>query len=171
MSDIRVAVSACLLGEPVRYNGQDKLDAALAYRLGTRFQLIPICPEVELGLGVPRPAMQLEQSERGVRLVVSESGQDLTDTMTTFASARIAELTAAGVHGFVLKRRSPSCGLADAPLYSAARVLLDTTHGLFTAAVLAHDPHWPVAQEGDLDDPLTCERFIACVLAHAAGAT
>src|SRR5213593_4281179 len=113
---IRLGVSACLLGQRVRYDGNHKRNDALLRVLGDDVEWIPVCPEVELGLGVPRPPVVLVGARRAPRLVEPESGRDLTARMRRFARARVRQLTHLGLDGFVLKSRSPSCGLRDVPV-------------------------------------------------------
>jgi uncharacterized protein YbbK (DUF523 family) len=105
---VRVGVSSCLLGEKVRFDGGHKRDRFLTEGLGPFVEWVPVCPEVELGLGTPRPTLRLSDSDDGIRLVTPKTGADHTDTMTAFARRRVRELAGAGLSGYVLKRGSPS---------------------------------------------------------------
>ena len=109
---IRLGVSACLLGQEVRYDGGHKPDRFLIDTLGPFVEWVPVCPEVEveIGLGVPRDTIRLVGDAAAPRLVVEKTGDDLTTRMQRYARARTRELESLDLHGYVLKRRSPSCG-------------------------------------------------------------
>jgi uncharacterized protein YbbK (DUF523 family) len=107
---IRLGVSACLLGQEVRYDGGHKRDRFLIDTLGPFVEWVPVCPEVEIGLGVPRDTIRLVGDAAAPRLVVEKTGDDLTARMQRYARARTRELESLDLHGYVLKRGSPSCG-------------------------------------------------------------
>jgi uncharacterized protein YbbK (DUF523 family)/uncharacterized protein YbgA (DUF1722 family) len=153
----RVAISACLLGRAVRWDGGHKRAPDLLAALGRRVEWVPVCPEVELGLGVPREPIRLVGAVGAPRLVAVESGRDLTVAMRRFADARIAALATQRVAGFVAKSRSPSCGLDDVPVGEA---------GLFTRTLRARMPLLPVADERDLDSAARRADFLRRVLAY-----
>ncbi len=113
----RIDISRCFLGEPTRYDGGHKHDHVIAEELAPHFQWIPVCPEVECGLGIPRETRKLIGSPATPKLVTFESSTDMTDLMSRFADARIRDLLTTNIHGFILKARSPSCGLDDVPVY------------------------------------------------------
>ena len=101
---LRLGISTCLLGERVRFDGGHKLDRFLVNTLGLYVEWVPVCPEVEMGLPIPRESLrQVGQAERP-RLIAPKSGTDHTDAMTTWARTRVEELTTAGLHGFVFKK-------------------------------------------------------------------
>ena len=104
-------MSACLLGAEVRFDGGHKRDRYVTDVLGTHVEWRPVCPELEAGLGLPRPAITLVGGERGDRLIVSRDGSDVTDQMARYAGPRVAELLGEGLDGFVFKKDSPSCGV------------------------------------------------------------
>src|SRR5262249_54074262 len=114
---IRLGVSACLLGESVRYDGGHKRDTFLTDVLDPHVEWVAVCPEVELGLGVPRPTLRLTGSPAAPRLVQDGSGKDLTAHMRQYAAARVRELERHALDGYILKRASPSCGLFRVPVY------------------------------------------------------
>jgi uncharacterized protein YbbK (DUF523 family) len=143
---IRIGLSACLLGEPVRYDGGHKRDATLLDTLGPHVTWVPVCPEVELGLGVPRPPMHLGGEAAAPRLVVTATGEDVTARMEAWAAHRLAELRALDLHGYVFKSCSPSCCLLAGGLFAAA----------FTRAF----PGLPVEEETRLADPRVCTAFL-----------
>lgn len=167
---IKVGVSACLLGQRVRYDGGDKLHRGMVGDLGRHVTWVPVCPEAELGLGVPREPIELvARAAQGggheIRLVATRSGRDLTEPMQRFADGRLDELAAQGIAGFVFKSLSPSCGLArvkvfDRPAHDPARVVSPTGRGVFAAALAARFPDMPVVEEHELDTPEDRARFL-----------
>ncbi|HXH82619.1 MAG TPA: DUF523 domain-containing protein [Candidatus Tectomicrobia bacterium] len=169
---VRLGVSACLLGERVRYDGGHKRDAFLVDVLGPHVEWVPVCPEVELGLGVPRPTLRLEGRPTAPRLVREATGEDLTVAMRRYAAARVRELARLGLDGYVFKRGSPSCGLFDVPVHgtdadSTAPAAPAHGRGLFAAALTAALPLLPVEEEGRLADVRLREQFMERVLAMA----
>lgn len=151
---IPVAVSACLLGEPVRYDGASKPAAHLRALPGIRW--LSVCPEVELGLGVPRPPIHLTAAGR---LVAVDGPADHTDAMRTLAEARVRALLAAGARGAVLKARSPSCGVGDAP-----HGALEQGDGVFAATWRRLAPGRPLCSDEDLRDPADAARFLVALV-------
>ena len=164
---IRVGVSACLLGQEVRYDGGHKRDAFLTEVLGPFVEWVPVCPEVEVGLGVPRPPIRLIGDPNAPRLVVEKTGEDLTSRMRRWASGRIGELEALGLHGYVFKRGSPSCGLVRVPVHGEDGRPGRVGRGLFAAALTDALPLLPVEEEGRLTDAGIRESFIERVFAAA----
>ena len=168
MELIRVGISACLVGQEVRYNGAHKKNDRLIDRLGTRFELVPVCPEVEMGLGTPREPMNLYRGGRDLRMITVNTRVDHTDGMQAFSARRLEELAATGLSGFVLKKDSPSCGVNAAPTYELdGGEMRRDGRGLFAAAVLERFPHMPVDDEVALGEPGALERFIERVLAYS----
>ena len=163
---IRLGVSACLLGQRVRYDGDHKRNDALLRVLGDDVEWIPVCPEVELGLGVPRPPVVLVGAPRAPRLVEPESGRDLTVRMRRFARARVRQLAHLGLDGFILKSRSPSCGLRDVPV-----AMRDGRRrggrGLFAAELAERMRGLAIEEESRLADRRVRGRFVARVRAAA----
>jgi uncharacterized protein YbbK (DUF523 family) len=159
-----VGISACLLGEPVRYDGTDRRREVLARDLAQRVRWIPVCPEVELGLGVPRETIRLEQDGAAVRLRGTSSRADLTQGMATYAKARLEALRALPLCGYVLKARSPSCGLAAEVVGAGGRPVA-VAPGRFAEAIQRAFPGLPVAEDEDLSDPARRESFVQAVLA------
>lgn len=150
----RVGVSACLVGERVRYDGSHKRQPELLERAAGRVEWVPVCPEAELGLGVPRETIDLERTGGELRLVASQSRRDLTAAMDAWSARRLDELD--DLAGFVLKSRSPSCGLGSARV----RGTQETADGRFAAAVRTRFPELPVAEEVELAEPAALERFL-----------
>jgi uncharacterized protein YbbK (DUF523 family) len=162
----RVGVSACLLGERVRYDGGHKLQPSLVEALEDHVEWVPVCPEVEAGFGVPRPPMRLVGSPGAARMVVTATGDDKTAAMDAFCSARLDALAALALHGWVLKARSPSCGLRDVPVFGRGDDAPAAGSGLFARALVLRFPDLPVADEDDLADPAARDRFLARVRAR-----
>src|SRR6186997_2650004 len=110
-SRVRIGISSCLLGEKVRFDGGHKKDEFLTSHFGRYVEWIPVCPEFEIGLGVPRESLRLVADGKHVGLVASRSGLDHTERMNNWTSEQTARLMDQGLCGYVLKRSSPSCGL------------------------------------------------------------
>lgn len=157
---LRLGISSCLLGHPVRYDGQHKLDRFLRDTLGRYVDWVPVCPEVGCGLPVPREAMHLEQGPEGLRLVTNRTRRDVTDLQKAWIARTLPELETRDLHGFVFKSKSPSSGLRDAKRHSAAGMPAGKGPGLFAGAFLQHFPLLPVEDEGRLQDVGLRENFI-----------
>jgi uncharacterized protein YbbK (DUF523 family) len=166
---IRIGISACLLGERVRWNGEHKREPWLVDTVGRFVEWVPVCPAMEIGPGTPRPPVRLERAAAknggGTRLVEIESRRDLTKKMDVFAARRVRELGALDLCGFVLKRDSPSCGLERVKVWSGSRSAR-TGRGRFAEALLAALPDLPVEDEERLRDPVVCENFFERVFAR-----
>jgi uncharacterized protein YbbK (DUF523 family) len=170
----RVGISRCLLGDDVRYDGTNRLSTAVT-ELTPLVEWVPVCPEVEVGMGVPREPIQLlrrgdgvRSGSESVRLKRVESGEDWTDRMDRWAAARAMELAAAGINGFVLKARSPSCGPAAVLVHDESGAPPSPTgRGLFAEALIAVIPGLPMIDEEALEDRQERERFLQTVRAFA----
>jgi uncharacterized protein YbbK (DUF523 family) len=158
---IKVAISSCLLGNNVRYDGGNKLDQSLLDAFGENVEWVPICPEVGAGLSVPREPMQLVADGRKIRCVTIETRQDVTDIIVSWAEGRLRDLEQENIRGYVFKARSPSCGVRDAGLFSPSGESIGVRAGLFAEAVMNHFPSFMVEDEGRLCDPVVRERLIA----------
>lgn len=163
---IRLGISTCLLGQPVRYDGGHKLDRFLVNELGRYVEWLPICPEVEVGLPVPREAMHLVGAPDRPRLVTIKTGVDLTGRMLTWAQQRVEALVEAGLHGFVFKKDSPSSGLFRVRVYNEQGMAERTGVGLFAREVTQRMPLLPVEEEGRLNDSHLRENFIDRVFTY-----
>jgi len=171
---LRVGVSSCLLGQNVRYDGGHKRDAFVAGRLAAFVELVPVCPEVELGLGVPREPIRLERRRAAgatgeVRLVALESGRDLTVEMRRWAQRRVDELAKLDLDGFVLKKDSPSCGKERVKVWSArgeASTYSSSGTGVFAEVLQEKLPLLPVEQEDRLQEEEMQERFVERILGY-----
>ncbi len=164
---VRVGVSACLLGGEVRFDGGHKRDRYLTDLLGESVTWLPVCPELEVGMGIPRPVIQLQGGEIGERLVSRKSGEDWTDRMRDYADARTAELAALGLDGFVLKKDSPSCGMTRVRVYGQPGGMPGKQGvGHFAQALDRGMPDLPTEEEGRLRDAVLRERFIEEIFSH-----
>jgi len=157
---IRLGISTCLLGERVRYDGGHKRDPFLVETLGRHVEWVPVCPEVECGLPVPREAMHLVGDPASPCLVTIRTGRDHTARMLTWAAERVRQLEAEDLCGFVFKSRSPSSGMERVKVYDERGSAAKTGTGLFARAFMDHFPLLPVEDEGRLHDPRLRENFI-----------
>lgn len=160
MEKLRLGISTCLLGLPVRYDGGHKLDHYLTDTLGQYVEFVPVCPEVECGLGVPREAVRLVGEPEQPKLTTVRSQADLTERMTTWAARRVAELEEEHLCGFIFKSGSPSSGMERVKVYNEKGVGVKNGVGLFARAFMDHFPGLPVEEEGRLHDPVLRENFI-----------
>jgi uncharacterized protein YbgA (DUF1722 family)/uncharacterized protein YbbK (DUF523 family) len=163
---IRIGISQCLLGEQVRFDGGHKLDRFITLTLGQYFEWIPVCPEVELGLGIPRETLRLVQLEEGTGLVMPKSGRDWTREMTEYAKKRVAKLAGEELTGYILKSDSPSCGMERVRVYAPNGMPTRNGIGLFARELLRYFPDLPIEEEGRLSDPRLRENWIERVFAY-----
>jgi uncharacterized protein YbbK (DUF523 family) len=163
-----VIVSACLLGQPVRYDGGDKSNALVRNLLPEHFDIFPLCPEAEAGLGIPRPPVQLVRNLDGmVEVLGVEEELDVTGALRDFSHRSIAKLVGR-IDGAVLKSRSPSCGLGTTPLYDEERNEVATDSGVFAQTLLLHMPRLPVIDEEQFSQERLRDVFIKDVLKQFA---
>lgn len=162
----RVGISSCLLGEAVRWDGSHRRQEELLRELGPRVEWLPVCPELELGLGVPREPIHLVDSGTGLQLLGRASGREHGQALEHWARERLACLFEQGLCGYVLKSRSPSCGLRGVPVLGADGRSRALSRGRFAALLLQRFPGLPVAEEEELSRPAARERWLAEVLAY-----
>ena len=162
----RVGISRCLLGDDVRYDGTNRRSEAVA-ALDADIEWVPVCPEVEVGMGVPREPIQLVADPGGLRsagervtLRGVQSALDWTERMDTWAIGRVAALAAEHISGFVLKAGSPSCGPVDVLVHRPSGEATPTGRGLFAEAVAAAFPGLPLIDEASLQDPRARADFM-----------
>jgi uncharacterized protein YbbK (DUF523 family) len=166
----RVGISRCLLGDEVRYDGGHKRDALLISTLGALVEWVPVCPEVEVGMGTPREPIDLIESDDGVPagqarvcLLGVESRTDWTGRMTTWSAERV--LMCADLDGYVLKSDSPSCGLQDVRVHGSAGVAR-VGRGLFAEALVRMLPDLPMEEERRVHDQSLRDDFLSRVFAY-----
>ena len=157
---IRLGVSRCLMGERVRYDGQQKRDVYLCDVLGPYVDFVPVCPEVECGFPIPRPSLRLRGEAARPRLVVTQSGEDVTDRMLAWARQRLQSLESEGLSGFVFKSASPSCGMEQVQLHGEAGLPERHGIGLWARVFMEHFLDLPVEEEGRLNDLGSRENFV-----------
>ena len=157
---IRLGVSQCLMGDSVRFDGGHKLDHFIRDTLGAYVDFVPVCPEVECGLGVPREAMRLEGEVESPRLVTVRTKVDLTERMLNWSNRRVRELEKENLCGFIFKSKSPSSGMERVKVYTENGMPVMRGVGLFARAFKTHFPLLPVEEEGRLHDPVLRENFI-----------
>jgi uncharacterized protein YbgA (DUF1722 family)/uncharacterized protein YbbK (DUF523 family) len=177
----RIGISRCLLGDEVRFDGGHKRDSFLTSTFGRFVEWVPVCPEVEIGMGIPREAIHLVARPDGVpsgservRLLGVVSDTDWTSKMSAYASKRVRDLQDAGLSGYVLKKDSPSCGLERVRVKHASAdgsvprggMRTRTGRGLFAEALVQRLPNLPIEEEGRLNDPALRENFVERVFAY-----
>jgi len=165
---ISVGISACLLGQEVRYNGGHQLDPFLRDTLGRYVTYVPVCPEVECGFGIPREAFRLVGDPASPRMVTSRSNRDVTEQMREWTAKRVVELEKEGLCGFIFKSNSPSSGMERVKVYNENGMPEKKGVGLFARAFMDHFPLVPVEEEGRLHDPELRENFIERIFASQA---
>ncbi len=163
---IRIGISSCLLGEKVRYDGGHKRDAFLVETFGRFVEWVPVCPEVEMGLGTPRETLRLVRIGEDIHMLMPKTGTDHTKAMSAFAERRVRDLGREDLCGYVLKKDSPSCGMERVRVFDAHGVPVKSGRGLFAEALLRHFPNLPVEEEGRLSEPRLRENFIERVFAY-----
>jgi len=157
---LRIGASSCLLGEEVRFDGGHKRNAFLVEILGPHVEWHPVCPEVEAGMGTPRESIRLQGRAEQPQLVGSQSGTDYTPEMKTWVEVRLEEIAKWNLHGFVLKKNSPSCGLFRLPVYDDSGRAGHSGRGVFARALTGRFPLMAVEEEERLDDLKLRENFV-----------
>lgn len=163
---IRLGISRCLLGENVRYDGGHKLDRYLRDVAGPFVEWVPVCPEVECGLPVPREAMRLVGDPDSPRLVTNKTFVDQTERMQKWIAKRLPELAREDLCGFVFKTRSPSSGMRDVKVYTEEGMPSRKGSGLFARSFMDYFPFVPVEDEGRLHDAGLRENFLERVFVY-----
>jgi uncharacterized protein YbgA (DUF1722 family)/uncharacterized protein YbbK (DUF523 family) len=164
---IRLGISSCLLGNKVRYDGGHKLDRFLTDTLGRWVEYVPVCPEVECGMAVPRESMRLEGNPEYPRLITTRTKIDKTQQMAAWAGKRIVELEKENLSGFIFKSGSPSSGMERVKVYDGKGMPSRKGVGIFARAFMEHFPLLPVEDDGRLNDSGLRENFIERVFALA----
>ena len=163
---LTVGVSTCLLGEEVRFDGGHARDRFVTVVLAEWFDYVSVCPEVEMGMSIPRPTIRLVDEGDGMRLVAPKTGEDVTDQMQAYAKKRVKELMRDDLDGYVLKKGSPSCGLERIRVYKGGSPIRRNESGLFVQELKQSWPGLPLEEEGRLNDPRLRENFIERVFAR-----
>jgi len=159
MEKLKIAVSSCLLGEEVRFNGGHKRHRWLTHTLGEYADFVPYCPEVAIGMGIPRNPIRLIQTDSGTRAVdTDDASQDHTDALKDYAESVLPELN--DVDGYVLMQGSPSCGMERVKLYNRHGIPEKNASGIYAEVIMQHRPWLPVEESGRLTDPNLVENFV-----------
>ena len=161
-NSLRIGISECLLGADVRYDGGNKRNSFVLGLLGQAFSFVPVCPEVESGMGVPRESVRLKAAEGETAMVGNESQTDYTEGMKKFTVRRIEDLAGSNLMGFILKSGSPSCGL-QVPVEGSE----EQEPGLFARALTEAFPALPCIEETDLEDAAARQNFAERVFAYS----
>ncbi len=164
MEKIKIGISSCLLGNKVRFDGQHKLDRFITGTLGKWCEFIPVCPEVECGMSIPRESLRLVGDPEDPRLLTGKTGVDFTQQMKTWADERLKKLESEDLVAFIFKAKSPSSGLRAVKVYGeSGNPVSYHGQGLFAAAFVGYFPDVPVEDEGRLHDPGIRENFIETI--------
>jgi len=165
VSGIPVGISTCLMGKEVRHDGGHKHSRYCTQVLAKHFEFRSVCPELEAGLGVPRPAIHLRQHDDGIHLVENKGTKDHTDAMQAFIQQVLPSL--AELRGYILMAKSPSCGMERIKIHTADGAFMNRDgRGMFADALIKAYPLMPVEEEGRLNDDLLRENFIERVFAY-----
>jgi uncharacterized protein YbbK (DUF523 family) len=171
-ASIRVGISACLLGQEVRYDGGHKRAEFLVDAFDPAVEWIAVCPEVEAGFGTPREPVQLSREGGATRLVTVTTRRNLTAPMDEFIRRRLPELRLGGLSGYILKANSPSCGPGQVKVFDRDGItVVESGWGLFAEALIREFPGLPIEDEGRLADPRLLQDFIRRVFAYHASRT
>lgn len=162
---IILGVSSCLLGHEVRFDSSHKHNRYLTDTLGEYFDFQPFCPEVAIGLGIPRPPIRLVRIADHIRVRgVNEPDKDVTDELVNYSQQAASQCT--NISGYIFKSKSPSCGMERVKVYSEQGNPVDSSSGVYAAGIMQHYPSLPVEEEGRLMDPHLRENFIERVFIY-----
>jgi uncharacterized protein YbgA (DUF1722 family)/uncharacterized protein YbbK (DUF523 family) len=165
-ANIRIGVSSCLLGKKVRFDGGHKRSRFVTDALSNYFELIPYCPEVAIGMGIPRQPIRLV-GDRDNPQAVGVKNPELNVTQPLKDYAHKVAGTIDGLCGFIFKKDSPSCGMTRVKVYNSKGMPERAGTGLFAREIMQADPLLPVEEEGRLNDAGLCDSFITRVYVYA----
>ncbi len=157
---IPIAISSCLLGNRVRYDGTHRYNPFIVEVLGKIFRWIPFCPEEEAGLGVPREPIHLVKGRGGIRIITIRENRDLSDIFRKYMIGKSKELESMGICGFILKSKSPSCGLRNVAIYNRNGDMVGSGSGVFSAYLLRNFDSLPFEEEDAFADSVSKKNFI-----------
>jgi len=163
---IKVGISSCLIGEKVRYDGEHKRDRLITDTFGRYFDWVPVCPEVECGLSIPREAMHLVGTPEVPHLVTIKSNIDHTEKMLQWAKKKLQELEREDLCGFIFKSKSPSSGIRGVKIYHPSGKLIRKGAGLFGGAFVKYFPLLPVMDDRQLHNDRFRENFMECAFVY-----
>lgn len=163
MNKIPVGISSCVLGNKVRFDGGHKKNQFVTTELEPYFDFLPVCPEVEMGLPIPRPTIRLTKVNEEVRLTETKNEDiDHTDRLTIYTEKKLDTLQSANLCGYIVCAKSPTCGMERVKIY-AKNMAEKSGVGLYTQALMKRFPWLPVEEDGRLNDPVLRENFISRV--------
>lgn len=163
-----IGISQCLTNSIVRYDAKSQFNEKLIDELSLCFELVTICPEVECGLGVPRPAVELVETDDGVRIMGRDNKMlDVSDELISYSNSKVLSL--AHLSGYVFKAHSPSCGVNSTPIFDSAKNIKRLSNGVFVDALLKQYPVLPVMDDGDIFKKEKLSDFINAVKKYAQG--
>ncbi|MGL5533587.1 MAG: YbgA family protein, partial [Plesiomonas shigelloides] len=161
---IPVGISACVLGESVRFDGGHKRLPFATDHLKPYVRFYPVCPEMAIGMPSPRPAIRLIRSEEGLQLVGSSQDLNVTEAMQTFSREKVASLS--HLCGYIVCAKSPTCGMERVKVYDVAGKGAEKVGvGLYTQELMRQMPWLPVEEDGRLNDPVLRENFVTRIFA------
>jgi uncharacterized protein YbbK (DUF523 family) len=166
---IRIGISSCLLGNAVRYDGDHSRNDLILETLGPHVEFVPICPEVAIGMGVPRKPIQLVRFQDNGKvtiraLVVENPKVDVTEQLQQYARELVMELSGdKAIQGFIFKAKSPSCGVGTTKVFADGKLVLQTGTGIFARMLCELIPGLPVVDDSRLDTVQECEAFLTRV--------
>ena len=163
---ITIAVSSCLIGDQVRYDGQSKTSTAVVSLISEYFDVVRICPEVGIGMGIPRPAIQLVERPDGCIYAsgVEDKSQDVTDKLVAYLDTVADQLK--NISGYIFKARSPSCGVGSTPVFSEVGDMKYFANGVFAQTIINAYPDLPIADESVIENKKQCAEFLNKVRAY-----
>ncbi|MBS9961751.1 DUF523 and DUF1722 domain-containing protein [Vibrio alginolyticus] len=162
-SSIKVGISSCVLGERVRFDSGHKVSNFVTKELSPYFDFVSVCPEVGVGMPVPRPTIRLVFNEERVALVETKNPEnDHTDNMLTYSANKVDELQSEQLCGYIVCAKSPTCGMERVKVYSKNSAAKEGV-GLYTQTLMQKMPWLPVEEDGRLNDPVLKENFITRV--------
>lgn len=164
--NIIIGISSCLLGKKVRFDSGHKRDRFVTEILGQFVSFVPVCPEIEVGMGVPRESVRLTGDPNNPRMISGKSGKDWTAKMTAYSKKRVSKNNLEDLSGFILKNRSPSCGMERVKVYVKLGTIDRKGTGMFAKALMNQFSDLPVEEEGRLNDSELRENFIERVFAY-----
>ena len=160
MEKVKIGIASCLLGNPVRWNGGHKRDRFIVNTLGQHVDFVPVCPESECGLGIPRETMHLAGDPKAPRLVTTKTGEDKTDQMQRWAKKRLKALKGEGLCGYIFKTKSPSNGMRSLKVFATREQIFYNGVGIYARMFMDQFPNLPVIDDGMLHDPGLRANFI-----------
>lgn len=163
---IKIGISTCLLGEKVRFDGGHKKDKYITDILGRHFEFVATCPEVDIGMGIPRESIRLANIDGAIRLIGLKTKTDWTEKMLKYSRMRVDKLSTLNLSGYILKSDSPTCGMERVRIYNISGIPNRTGQGLFAQILVNANPLLPIEEEGRLNDAKIRENFITRVFSY-----